>query len=494
MSNSGKENTRRPTVSRRRFVQVAGATSSVASLAGCIGGFGGGGDRPEKADADQTIVRQYSGVGANESPEVKDELRESLWNAGLSEDIFVEVVDGPSTTDELLNQYRTWLSAGRDEPDILTMDSGWTIPFIQRGQVESLEDLLDDSMVSTIKNDYFDASVASASSPDGTLYGVPSFPDFPTMQYRKDLVEDAGYDTEGWQTEPMSWSRFAEITADVKEQNGVKYGYTFQADSYGGLSCCDFNEWMTTWGGAYFGGVDNLFGPVNERPVTVNEAGAVKAIEMVRTFIHGEDDKYGMDITGNIAPAATLGWTEETSRKPFTNGNAVMHRNWPYSIAINGAEDALGEKLGVMPLPYGVTESEAQFPGTGGTASALGGWNSVVNPNSKKKDAVVEVLKAKMSEEFQLWQFETLGLLPPKSAVFNSDSARNLPVMGRYMDALQTAGNNAIPRPVTTAWPDQSGAIASAVNKALQKGSGNSPQQAMDKLATTLKDIEEQSV
>ncbi len=492
MRDNRNGNRRRSAVTRRRFIKAVGATSGVAGIAGCVGS--GDGDKPENAESGQTVVRQYSGVGANESPEVKDQIREQLWNAGLSEDIYVEIVDGPSTTDQLLNQYRTWLSAGREEPDIFSMDSGWTIPFVQRGQVQNLEELLDDSTLSTVKNDYFSASVASASSPEGTLYGIPEFPDFPTIQYRKDLVEAAGYDTEGWQTEPMSWERFAEITADVMAQNDVEYGYTFQADSYGGLSCCDFNEWMTTWGGAYFGGTENLFGPVNDRPVTVNEGGAVEAIKMVRSFIHGNDDKHGMDITGNISPAATLGWTEETSRKPFTNGNAVMHRNWPYSIAINGAEEELGEKLGVMPLPYGVSTDDAQFSGTGGSASALGGWNSVVNPNSQKKDAVVEVLKAKMSEDFMLWQFENLGFLPPKPSVFNSDSARDVPVMGRYMDALQTAGSNAIPRPVTTAWPDQSGAIASAVNKALQKGSSQSPQEAMDALASTLKEIEEQSV
>ncbi|WP_227378517.1 extracellular solute-binding protein [Haladaptatus halobius] len=481
-------------IKRRRFVQAVGAGGLSASAAGCIGSlYPNSEDRPKKANSDQTVIQWYGGAGSGDPPKVKDSVREALWNAGLSKDIFVEIVDGPETTDKTLDQYRTWLSAGREKPDVFSMDSGWTTPFIARGQIQNLEKLLDSNTVSTIKNDFFKASVKSASSPDGTLYGIPEFPDFPTMQYRKDLIEKAGYDTEGWQTKPMSWKRFAEITADVKKQSGVKFGYTFQADAYEGLSCCDFNEWMTTWGGAYFGGTDNLFGPVGDRPVTVNKGGAVDAIKMVRTFIHGEDDKYGMDITGNIAPNAALGWTEETSRKPFTNGNAVMHRNWPYSIAINGAKEEMGKNLGVMPIPYGVKENKAQFPGTGGTASALGGWNSVVNPNSQKKDAVVKFFKAKMSDDFMLWQFKELGLLPAKPKVFNSDDSRNIKGVGRYADTLHTAGKNAMPRPVTVAWPDQSGAIASAVNKALQKGSNKSPQQAMDDLASKLKEIEKQS-
>ncbi|WP_228546378.1 extracellular solute-binding protein [Halegenticoccus tardaugens] len=488
MRNNHKGTVMRSPVSRRCFVKAVGVTGGMAGIAGCIGG--GGEDRPKKATSDQTVVRWYGGAGASESEEVKTQLREVLWSAGLPKEIFVEPTASSGNTGSTYDLFRTWLTAGLESPDVFSMDSGWTIPFIVRGQLQNLEELMDESTINTIKNDFFEASVASASGEDGTLYGVPWFPDFPTLQYRKDLVEDAGYDTNGWQTTPLSWKRFAEITADVKNQTDIKYGYTFQAANYEGLSCCNYNEWMTTWGGSYFGDVDNLFGPVGGRPVTVNTKGSVDAIKMVRTFIHGKSDKYGMDIPGNIAPTATLGWEEETSRKPFTNGQAVMHRNWPYAISMSGAEEYLGENLGVMPLPYGVKESNAQFSGIGGTASALGGWNSVINPNSTKKDAAVELLKALMTDEYMLWQFENLGFLPAKPDLFNSDAAQSVPVMGRYVDALQTAGKNAIPRPVTVAWPDQAPAIATAVNSALQKGSKKSPRQAMNELASTLEEIE----
>ncbi|WP_101296100.1 extracellular solute-binding protein [Halegenticoccus soli] len=489
MTNNHNESVMQSPVSRRCFVKAVGVTSGVASITGCIGG--GDEDRPKNATAEQTVIRWYGGAGASESEEVKTKVREVLWSAGLPQDIFVEPTASSGNTGSTYDLFRTWLTAGLESPDVFSMDSGWTIPFIERGQLQNLEELMDTKTISTVKNEFFGASVASTSGDDGTLYGIPWFPDFPTMQYRKDLVEEVGYDTDGWQTNPMSWKRFAEITADVMKQTGTKYGYTFQAANYAGLSCCNYNEWMTTWGGAYFGGVDNLFGPVGGRPVTVNKEGSVDALKMVRTFIHGEDDEYGMDISGNIAPTATLGWEEETSRKPFTNGHAVMHRNWPYAINISGVAEYLGEKLGVMPLPYGVKESNAPFSGIGGTASALGGWNSVINPNSTKKDAAVELLKALMTDEYMLWQFENLGFLPAKPALFNSDAARSVPVMGRYVDALRTAGKNAIPRPVTVAWPDQSPAIANTVNSALQKGSKKSPQQAMDELANTVEKIED---
>jgi ABC-type glycerol-3-phosphate transport system substrate-binding protein len=269
-------------------------------------------------------------------------------------------------------------------------------------------------------------------------------------------------------------------------------GFTFQANVYEGLSCCDFNEFMSSWGGAYFGALENLFGPVGDRPVTVDEEQVLDSIRMIRTFIHGEDDPEALDgYTGNISPQAVLQWTEEPSRQPFTGGSAVMHRNWPYSININGAEDAFGEDLGVMPIPYGVTPSEAKYEGTGGPVAALGGWHIALNPNapSEQKQAALQIMRAMQQDQFQLDYMEVLGLLPPKPELFNSDRAANVPILGRYVDQLRVAGENAIPRPVTVVWPQQSGRIAQQVNTAYAQE--KTPEQAMADLKGQLESIEQ---
>jgi ABC-type glycerol-3-phosphate transport system substrate-binding protein len=313
------------------------------------------------------------------------------------------------------------------------------------------------------------------------------------MQYRKDLLREVGYsDSEfsTWATESMTWEKFSRITAEARDAADVKYGYTFQADSYAGLSCCNFNEFMSSWGGAYFGNPEQyLFGPMGDRPVTVAERQVVRAVKMVRTFIHGSDAPNTLDgYTGNIAPSAVLQWTEETSRRPFTNGNAVMHRNWPYSINTNGAEDVFGEDLGVMPIPYAKTAEEAGYPLTGGPTAALGGWHLAVNPYSEHVDAAMEVVKAASKDRFNLALFDVLGQIPPKPSLLTSDRARDVPVMGRYLDSLKVAGTNAISRPVTAAWPQQSTKIAQQVHEALM---GNeTPGRAMDALETDLTRIE----
>ncbi len=495
---------KRSAVSRRRFVKAAGASGVAASLAGCISGTGGdqteteaGGSQTPintEAPSEDVTVQWAADTRVNNNREA---IFQSLREAGLPDNITVEVIAGSQVTNNRQNQYQQWLSSGREQPTLLMMDSGWTIPFIARNQLQNLSQTLPDSMTSRVEENYFEASVGTAKGTNGDLYGIPLFPDFPTMQYRKDLLRNAGYgdsDFETWATESMSWAEFSKITKEAMSANpDTQYGYTFQASVYEGLSCCDFNEFMTSYGGAFFGNpAENLFGPVGDRPVTVDEQPVLDSIKMVRTLINGEDDEHALDgITGNIAPEAVLQWTEEPSRKPFTGGDAIMHRNWPYSININGAEDVFGEDLGVMPIPYGVTAEEAQYPMTGGPVAALGGWHVTLNPNASQmqKRAALQVMKAMMTEQFKLDIFEIIGWIPPEPDLLDSDRAAEVPVIGRYLPQLKVAGENAIPRPVTVVWPQQSSKIATEVNAAYAQE--KSPEQAMSDLKNTLEQIEQ---
>ena len=480
-------------VSRRRLVRALGAGGAAAGLAGCV--VQNGGDEEEEIDVgevpDEPITLEWA--ASEEEAGESDAIVQALHEAGMPENIDINFLSGGDVTEDRRNQYEQWLSAGRSRPDLLRMDNGWTIPFIVRDRILNLERALDEETIDRVKNDYFEMSVDTALHPeDETLHAIPLWMGLPTMQYRKDLVEEAGYDPEGenWATESMSWQEFSQVTQDVMQQSNVDTGYTFQADIYEGLSCCNFNEFMTSFGGAYFGGADNLFGPVGDRPVTVDEEPVHQSIRMVRTFIHGQDDPQALDdYAGGISPEAVTNWTEQSSMRVFSNGNAVMHRNWPHSINIHGAEEEMGENLGVMPIPYGVSEEEAEYEGTGGPVAALGGWHVAINPNTENLAAAVAAVEAATTDEFNLALFEILGQIPPKPDLLETDRAQNIPVMGRYMDALQVAGENAIARPVTVVWPDQSTQIAQEVNStySLQKA----PDQAMADLQSTLEEIDQ---
>jgi ABC-type glycerol-3-phosphate transport system substrate-binding protein len=489
-------------VSRRRYIQAAGATGATVGLAGCFGGGGGGGGSGTTIQ----FAADDNFKGA------QDEINALLHNNGVSEDVSLEILGGSFVSSGRQNKYKNILNASQQQPTIFLMDNGWTIPFIARGDIANLSDFLGGSTVSTVKNDYLSTMVATASM-DDNLYGVPLFADFGTIQYRKDKVKEAGYsqaDMDTWATESMTWQKFSEVVSATMENNPNMTGFNFQGAAYVGLSCCDFVEFMSSHGGSYFGSFDNLFGPVGDRPITVEEQPVIDAINMIRHFVYDENPNgdFG-DYEGGISPEAIVQYKEESSRKPFNNGNVLFHRNWPYSIDISAddpnteadetwrTEDATGglgqDKLGVMPIPYAVTEDESDYgPEIGGIPSALGGWHVTMNPNApdNKKSAAKEVFNAITKKSVQLGLLEIGGWLPPVAGTLGSQEAKDKTnKISGYLDSLKVAGENAVPRPVTTVWPQQADKVETEVNAAFKQE--KSAADAMSSLKSSLETLEE---
>jgi ABC-type glycerol-3-phosphate transport system substrate-binding protein len=137
-------------------------------------------------------------------------------------------------------------------------------------------------------------------------------------------------------------------------------------------------------------------------------------------------------------------------------------------------------------MPYGVPEGEGNYPGTGGSIAALGGWHVGVNPNSENIDAVTPMLQAMQKPGFMKENFALTGWMPPVKDVL-ADST-DVDVMGRHVETLAYAGEHSIARPVTVLWPQEADAIEQTANTALQ--SGGNPSEQMSSLADRLTAIE----
>ncbi|WP_277552966.1 extracellular solute-binding protein [Halobaculum limi] len=481
-------------VSRREYLAAAGASGAALGLAGCLGGGGGGGGseqiNTEPPSEDVTIQIAADSNFSNAADDIIQTLRE---DGGLPENIDIEFLAGSFTTGDRRSQYQQILSAGQERPTIMMMDNGWTIPFIAREQIANLSTALPDSITSNVEENYVDNMVATAQNTDGDLFGIPLFIDLPTIQYRKDLLREAGYtddDFDTWATEAMTWSDFSSVVRETMDATDVDNGFLWQGSSYEGLSCCSFIEFMGSHGGSYFGEFENYFGPIGDRPITVDGEGVINAIRMLRTFIYGQNDDTALEGYENISPQAVVQYTEEPAREPFTNGNAVALRNWPYSININGAEDVFGEDLGVMPIPYAVTEEESEYSSIGGTTAAMGGWHLTLNPNASdlRKRAALQVFQALQEESVRLRMAEIGGWIPPIPDLIDTEQTRSLDLIGRYVDSLAVAADNALPRPVTTVWGQQSTQIAREVNAALRQE--KTATQAMSDLKSSIEEIE----
>ncbi len=494
---------KRSSTDRRQFIRLAGATGLSASVAGCSGGGNGGGD------GSGTTTGDTSGAGSNGSttiemnlisrtpPRAIEQFEPALHAAGLSEDISIEIsTKSPGT---LESQYRQWLNAGRGSPDVLTMDVGWSIPFIRRGQLLNLNEHLSEEEIQTLENDYNQESVDSSRGRNGNIFGVPLIMDVRGTWYRRDLAEQAGYDPEdeNWATEPRSWQEFSQIVADVQEQHGLDYGFTLPFELSQTITCCTFNAIMSQWGGAYFGGREHLFGPIGDRPITIDGEQVQQALRMLRTFMWGHDDEHSIGddaFAGNIAPSDALGWRYTKDLDAFLNGNTFAYTvGNPAFAQLASSEDNFGgnvtEKLGLMPKPYGIEESESQYDGIGGTMSPLAGYNLSVNPNSNKRDAALEVLRAAMTDEFLTEWFNLSGNLPPKPELLQSDAIRSHDLFGQYMDTFSVMADNAIPRPVTPIYFQESKVISQEVHNVVSQS--KAPQAGVDDAKKELQSIEE---
>ncbi len=471
----------RPRLGRRSFLKTASVSTAggVATVAGCLSR----GRKP--GTVVMTAASDVAGIMHSEGDQPS--IQKALWDAGLDEDIRVEIQTVVSDSASRMQTAQSALEAGRAPPDIHMMDSGWTVPFILRNQTINLSEEFPDDVLQYVNDNYLEAILETARDPQtGDLHALPLFPDLGFTLYRQDLIEDAGYDTSGWGTNPPPWEEFASAVRDARDQAGLNYGLTTQAAAYEGLSCCTFNEVMTTWGGAYYGGVDNLF-TAGERPITVDGERVIDAIRMMRSFIEGEE-RNTLDGYPQICPAAIVQWTEQQSLAPFADGQAISNRNWSYAIASTGVEDVFGEDLGVMTRPFAVSRQEAQYEDVGGTAAALGGWNLAVSPFSERQEEALQVLEAFANEDVMLTVFELGGFLPPNLELVAEASPDDVGPVARYADVVQSASENAIPRPATDLWPEQSALIYQAVNGAYR--GVQSPEEAMNELAQELEQSE----
>jgi ABC-type glycerol-3-phosphate transport system substrate-binding protein len=494
----------RRTVSRRRFVAATGASCLTLGLAGCpetgeTGPTGNDTGRTEDGigtvtgtpdeDGEQATVRwAFEPTAVREHG---DGILRTLRERGLPDDVDVEFVPVDEDVAQRRSDFDRVLSAEEPRPDLFLMQYDWVSVFRHHDRIQNLTDLLSENAVAGVDDEYFDALTAPARDPEsGDIFGVPLFADFPAIHYRRDLVEAAGYDPveDGWDTDPMSWRDWSHVVADVLDHADVEFGFTTQWDIYEGTACCSFNEVMTSWGGAYFDGREYLFGPVGDRLVTVDAEPVVKSLNMMRKFVHDEDVEGLVAFAGGFTPSDVLGWIDREAREPFVAGRAVMHRDWSPALQTAGRENALGEDLGTMPVPYAVPEAEAAADGAGGTTAAVGGWQVTVNPFSENHRAVSHLIEALLDPGFQVELLERMGWLPPRPALFETTEAQAVDGIGRHLDTLRVAGENAMPHPSTRVWNDQASVIAQQVNRAVARELPAA--EALAELRTSLESIE----
>jgi multiple sugar transport system substrate-binding protein len=265
--------------------------------------------------------------------------------------------EGNADTGQRFDQLRTEMQAGGKNIDVILGDVIWTAQLAANGWISDLSDRFTGDM----QADFLPGSV-EAIIYEGKAYGMPWFTDTGLLYYRKDLLEESGFDGP-----PETWEELQEQALTVKQDSGTKFGFMFQGANYEG-GVCNGLEYIWTHGG-------EALDPNDPTRVLIDSPEAVAGLTTERSMIES-----------GVAPEAVAIYHEDESAGTFLNGDAVFLRNWPYVYALlsDPAESEVRpEQIGVSELP----SADGQ-PGNG----TVGDQPLYINATSPHQDEAWEFI------------------------------------------------------------------------------------------------------
>lgn len=341
--------------------------------------------------------------------------------------VHITYTNGPTDTGQLLTIFTTMLRARSNSYDIMSMDIIWPPEFGANGWTAPISDT---QWPASERANYLPGPLQGCTY-NGKLWAAPLRTDAGLIYYRTDLVP----------TPPNSWTDMATMAKSLAPSK-VKYGYLWQGAQYEGL-VCDFVEVLYGYGG-------NVLDPNNPKSVIVNSAEANAALTEMVGWV------------GTISPAAVTTFKEEDARSSWQNGDSAFMRNWPYAYALgqDPASSKIVGKFDVHPMLYGGSNTVGH--------SNIGGWQLGINAFSKVPDAAWTFIHYMLGSDAQKYSAMNASVLSTLETVYTDPTVlAKVPFFGKVPDILK----NALPRPVSPAYPDITNAIQQRVHDALTKQS-----------------------
>lgn len=272
---------------------------------------------------------------------------------------------------DIYNKYRTDVASGGG-PDMFIAPNDSLGDDARAGLLADITELAKDKL-----GDYSQLSI-DGMSVDGKLYGIPESLKALALWYNKDLI--------------------ATPPATTDELKALMEGGTPVSLSYG---CYHHYGFFGSFGGKVFD---------ENWKVVADQGGVADAMSYL-------NDLYQISVAN--------GWpkTDSDGLAPFTEGKMaiITNGNW----AMGDYRKALGDKLGVAPLPSG----------PGGPATPLLGVDGYYfNPNSANLESALEVALYLTGKDAQTAMMNDAGHVPANTTVEVTD-----PLIKGLLDAFKTA-------------------------------------------------------
>lgn len=327
--------------------------------------------------------------------------------------IKVEVIAGPESSTDRLDNYQHLLADHSAEYDVFEIDVIW--PGLLAQHLVDLKDFIppdhrDQLLPVPVQND----------TVDGRLVALPLYPAMGLLYYRTDLLKKYGF-----ANPPATWDELEAQAKKIQEGeraagNSAFWGFVWQGNAYEGLTC-NALEWQVSSGG---GTIIDATGTI-----TVNNPKAAAAFERAKNWI------------GTISPPGVTTYQEGDATNVWLAGNAAFMRNWPYAYALGNNKDKKTNQEPLIKGKFDVT----QLPSGGAQhAGTLGGWQLGVSKYSQHPKEAALWVQFLTSREHEKQRSIKGGYLPSVKALHDDPDVLQA---NPYAKLLINGGSYIVDRP-----------------------------------------------
>lgn len=386
----------------KKVLTLAAAFTMAVSITAC----GGKSATPEPAAPESPSTEAKTSAPDPSAPELKPEDGAKLvvWES-KDERAYTDAVIKAFTekygVEVTLEEVNPTDQAGKllqDGPSGMAADVVM-FPHDNLGKVAAANLVLpNDSFEAETRDQNTEAAIQGVTFND-VLYGYPRAAETYLMYYNKDLIKEA----------PKSFEEVIEFSKTFTDKSKNKYGIMWET---GNLY---FNyPFLASTGGYIYGN-----GGTDINDIGLNSEGTIKSMEVYSSL-------------KEVLPVKSGDITPDIKRGLFTSGDLAIDINGPWELGTY--KEALGDKLGVAPIPAIGGQPAVSFSG-------IKAW--YVNSYSKYPNAARLFANFATSEEAQLQLSELVGSVPTNKKAQESDQIKNDP----YVSAFTEQFKNSQPMP-----------------------------------------------
>jgi len=348
----------------------------------------------------------------------------------MGEDIKIEFVPGRAdvSVPKEREEVATIMITKQSAPDITSLTVEDYAEYVTAGWLDA------EALMKYMPKDFWDRLFPVhqriyAEAWGNKYYAVPWRFGVGVLYVRKDLLRKYGYNVTPLQfANNTSLGNLIDAAKKISQKENIPYGWI--APHEGGSFDGFFFELLRAFDGYLYGGRQYLYGPVGDRPITVDTP------EVMMTLKTWQD----LYLKHKIMPKEAINWNNSDAMRVFGAGKAVFMRLWNFGITqLEPTTGLSSEKWAATPL-YNVMDPYGH--------SSMGGWWWGVNPNSKHKREAVKVIQAAAQPNSLLFLINAMGALPPYSALFTPEKIRDVsPSLAPYARTISQAVQYANERP-----------------------------------------------